>query len=69
VKTKSQDNFGLRYAAERLEAMGHGDSRFARALKAGAEGKTPSGRPLAPGQRVIIAGLKDHLAKDSPRKK
>jgi len=55
--------------AENLEKAGYGDDPFTKALKAGAEGKTVGGLPLAKGQRVIIAGLKDHLVKTSPRKK
>jgi uncharacterized protein YegL len=48
------------------EDMGLGDDPFAKALKAGAEGKTPGGRQLPKGQRLLIAGLKGPRD-DSPR--
>ncbi len=70
--TKSQENSGgysLKEMVKIAEKMGYGDDPFTKALKAGAEGKTVGGLPLAKGQRVIIAGLKDHLVKTSPRKK
>ncbi len=48
------------------EDMGLGDDPFVKALKAGVEGKTPGGRPLAKGQRILIAGFKGPR-RDSPQ--
>ena len=59
--TKSQEtseSFDLKDMVRRLERLGHGDSQFANALRAGIEGKSPAGRPLAKNQRLLIAGLK-----------
>ncbi len=67
--TKSQETsggFSLRDMAKIADELGHGDSRFAKALKAGVEGKSPEGRPLAKGQRILIAGLKGPR-RDSPQ--
>ncbi len=67
--TKSQEtseSFDLKDMVRRLERLGHGDSQFAKALRAGIEGKSPEGRPLAKGQRILIAGLKGPR-RDSPQ--
>ncbi len=67
--TKSQkpsENFGLRGLIRAADRMGLGDDRFTKALRAGLEGKSPAGRPLAKGQRILIAGLKGPR-RDSPQ--
>ena len=61
TKTKSQENSGgysLKEMVKIAEKMGYGDDPFTKALRAGIEGKSPEGRPLAKGQRILIAGLK-----------
>ena len=59
--TKSQENsenFDSKAMVRILEEAGRGDGQLAKALRAGLEGKSPAGRPLAKNQRLLIAGLK-----------
>ncbi len=69
TRTKSQENSGgysLKEMVKIAEKMSYGDDPFTKALRAGIEGKSPEGRPLAEGQRILIAGLKGPR-RDSPQ--
>ena len=58
TKTREDsEGFSLRKMVEIADRLGHGDSQFANALRAGIEGKSPAGRPLAKGQGILIQGL------------